>query len=203
MKDVSFLELVASVRQVGRVRRGESGLLGPQRNEPLVSHAMLQTRALTPADFDLVTPVVDHWWGGRPVRHLLPLLFFEHFGSTSFVVTDGAVLVAFLVGFRSQSQPAVAYIHFVGVAPGYRGAGVARQLYERFFSIARELGCSEVHGITSPANAGSIAFHRRLGFSVLDGNGEVEGVPVTLDYAGPGHHRVQFRRSLEDGAGAA
>jgi hypothetical protein len=67
----------------------------------------------------------------------------------------------------------------------------------------RALGCAEVHCITSPVNAGSIAFHRRLGFSVLDGDGEVEGVPVTLDYAGPGQHRVQFRRSLDESAGAA
>jgi ribosomal protein S18 acetylase RimI-like enzyme len=163
----------------------------------------MQTRALEPADFDLVSSVMDEWWSGRQVRQLLPRLFFQHFGSTSFVVTEGTKLLAFLVGFRSQSQPTIAYIHFVGVSPEARGAGIARSLYERFFSLVRSLGCTEVHCITSPGNTGSIAFHQRIGFSILSGNGYHEGVPVTLDYAGPGQHRVLFRRSLQENARGA
>ncbi len=156
----------------------------------------LRVRSIVPSDFELVSSVMDEWWGGRPVRQLLPRIFFEHFTSTSFVVTEGAALVAFLVGFRSQSQPSVAYIHFVGVSPSARGAGTARDLYERFFAKAQQIGCSEVQCITSPVNAGSIEFHRRLGFSILAGNGAQDGVSVTLNHAGPGQHRVLFRRLI-------
>ena len=154
------------------------------------------TRALAAEDFELVTSVMDTWWGGRPVRALLHRLFFEHFGTTSFVVTDGGNLVAFLVGFRSQSRPQVAYIHFVGVAPESRGAGIASELYRRFFATVKALGCTEVQAVTSPGNTGSIAFHRRLGFVILQGNGEREGVPVMLDHGGPGQHKVLFHRTL-------
>src|SRR2546428_6880359 len=90
-------------------------------------------RALTSSDYDAIAAVVDDWWGGRPLRGLLPRLFFEHFGSTSFFVGAGSDPEAFLVGFRSQSVPSLAYIHFVGVKPELRGRGVGRLLYEQFF----------------------------------------------------------------------
>lgn len=156
----------------------------------------MKTRHLAPEDFEVVTAIVDEWWGGRAVRHLLPRLFFEHFSNTSFAVLDGSEIAAFLVGFRSQSRPETAYIHFVGVAPEHRGRGVAFQLYQQFFSTVRAFGCNEVRCITSPANSGSIAFHRRLGFSILPGDGEEGGLALTRNYAGPGQHRVQFHLAL-------
>jgi L-amino acid N-acyltransferase YncA len=78
-----------------------------------------------------------------------------------------------------------------------RRRAIGRRLYERFFFVVRALGCNQVHCVTSPINTDSIAFHRRLGFELLPGTGHAEGVPVTLDYAGPGQHRVRFRRSLD------
>ena len=59
-----------------------------------------------------------------------------------------------------------AYIHFVGVSPDRRGAGLGRHLYERFFDDVRARGRTPVHCVTSPANEGSVAFHRALGFEV-------------------------------------
>lgn len=32
--------------------------------------------------------VINNWWGGRQMTHLLPRFFFEHFQSTSFIVED-------------------------------------------------------------------------------------------------------------------
>ena len=55
---------------------------------------------------------------------MLPKLFFLHFEGTSFVADDDeGQLVAFLIGFLSQTDPDEAYIHFVGVAPAERGSG--------------------------------------------------------------------------------
>jgi hypothetical protein len=45
-------------------------------------------------------------------------------------------------------------------------------------------------------NAGSIAFHMRMGFQVEGVTGEHQGVPCTLNYELNGQHRVLFVRKL-------
>ncbi|MBU1426045.1 MAG: GNAT family N-acetyltransferase [Gammaproteobacteria bacterium] len=156
----------------------------------------MKIRPLEPNDFDAISPVIDEWWGGRPVRGLLPRLFFEHFQTTSFALTDEQNLAGFLVGFRSQSFPSVGYVHFLGVRPDVRAKGYGRLLYEHFFSVASGLGCTEVRAITSPVNESSIRFHLRLGFRLLPGNGEVGGFPVSLGHGGSGQPRVLFSKQL-------
>src|SRR5438045_9528050 len=112
----------------------------------------MNIRPLRSEDYDVIAPVLDAWWGERPVRQLLPRLFFEHFAPTSFALVDGEALCAFLAGFISQTDPAIAYIHFVGVAPAHRKRGHARRLYLHFFERAAALGAREVPCITSPMN---------------------------------------------------
>jgi GNAT superfamily N-acetyltransferase len=146
----------------------------------------MNIRHLDPVDFDVISPVIDEWWGGRPVCSLLPRLFFEHFQPTSFALVEGGSLAGFLVGFRSQSSPSVGYVHFIGVRPDARTKGYGRLLHERFFSVAVGLGCSEVRAITSPVNESSVRFHLRFGFQLLPGSGEANGYPVCLDHAGRG-----------------
>ena len=153
-------------------------------------------RRLREEDHAAIIRVLDEWWGGRHISDLLPRLFFQHFTDTSFAIeADGRVL-AFLVGFLSQSRPGEAYIHFVGVDPAARGRGFGRTLYERFFSVAKDRGAQEVHCVTSPVNKGSIAFHRAMGFWLAPGDAEVDGVPVQTDYDGHGGSRVVFVKSL-------
>lgn len=144
-------------------------------------------RAARPGDYDRIAAVVDDWWG-RPVGRSLPRLFLDHFHATSLIAesADGA-LAGFLVGLLSPSLPDEAYIHFVGVAPEYRRSGLGQRLYQAFFDLARADGRRIVRSVTSPVNAGSIAFHRRLGFTAS------EPVP---DYDGPGRELVAFRREL-------
>ncbi len=146
---------------------------------------MIEFRTARPDDHGWMSSVVDDWWG-RPIVDALPRLFLDHFWSTSTVVEDD-VPVAFLVGFLSPSQPGAAYIHFVGVDPAHRGAGLDRELYERFFAMARELGATEVSAVTSTVNTGSIAFHRSMGFDVSD---PIDG------YDRPGAVLVHFHRTL-------
>ena len=97
----------------------------------------MHIRHAEPSDYGAVIGVVDQWWGGRPMAAMLPKLFFVHFRDTSFVLDDDGEIAGFLCGFRSQTHADEAYIHFVGVDPGRRGAGVARALYERFFDGGR------------------------------------------------------------------
>jgi ribosomal protein S18 acetylase RimI-like enzyme len=143
-------------------------------------------RFAEPADYEAIAAVVDDWWG-RPIVGKLPRLFLDHFHSTSFVIEDGDGLAAFLIGFLSPAQPEHAYIHFVGVRPDLRTAGLGRELYQRFFAMARAGGRLVVSAITGPVNERSIAFHRRMGFDV---RGPVDG------YDGPGTSLMVFTRTL-------
>ena len=92
----------------------------------------------------------------------------------------------------------MAYIHFVGVAPDTRGKGYGRTLYLHFFDRATALGCTEVHCITSPVNTGSIAFHQRMGFSIVSAGGTINGIPVSPNHAGDGQPRALFRKVLAE-----
>jgi hypothetical protein len=53
-----------------------------------------------------------------------------------------------------------------------------------------------VRAVTSPVNTGSVAFHRRMGFRLEDGDAEVGDVPVATGYDGPGQDRVRFVKDL-------
>jgi ribosomal protein S18 acetylase RimI-like enzyme len=166
---------------------------------------MAVIRELREADFAAIRARVDAWWG-RPVQDSLLRLFFEHFlpMSRAAEVPAGALpgeaeaadIVGFIVGFQSQTHPAIAYAHYIAVAPEFRQQGLATQLYEAFFSDARARGCTTVECITAPINAPSLAFHRRIGFELIPSAHLIEGVPVCLDHDGPGRHRVRMRRRL-------
>ncbi|MGD0674011.1 MAG: GNAT family N-acetyltransferase [Polyangiaceae bacterium] len=109
-------------------------------------------------------PGVDTQAGARERAALVPRLWLQHFANTSVVAERAGGLVGFLIGFLSPDRPDEGYIHFVGVAPDARGAGVGRSLYERFFESCRKSGRTRVRCITSPQNAVSIAFHAAMGF---------------------------------------
>ena len=143
-------------------------------------------RTAAAADYDQIIAVLDDWWG-RPVRQALPRLFLDHFHATSFVAELDGDLAGFLIGFMSPSLPDAAYIHFVGVHPQFRGSGLARVLYQRFFELAAADGRRVVSAVTAPRNTGSIAFHTAMGFTVT------EPIP---GYDGPSSGKVLFERRL-------
>lgn len=147
----------------------------------------MRIRHAEPSDHPRVAAVIDEWWGGRPMRAMLPRLFFTHFRDTSFVAEEDGELAGFLFGFLSQTHPEQAYCHFVGVSPAHRKTGLASELYECLFEAARAAGRTSVHCVTSPKNAGSIAFHTRIGFDI---EAEVDG------YDGSGESRVLLAKSL-------
>jgi predicted GNAT superfamily acetyltransferase len=141
-------------------------------------------------------PGVDTQAGARERAALVPRLWLQHFANTSVVAERAGGLVGFLIGFLSPDRPDEGYIHFVGVAPDARGAGVGRSLYERFFESCRKSGRTRVRCITSPQNAVSIAFHAAMGFDVERGTAGAGPVVAKADYDGPGVHRVAFVRDL-------
>lgn len=146
----------------------------------------VRVRTALPSDHLRILAVCDDWWG-RPVAHILPRLFLDHFHTTSLIAEAEGELAGFLIGFPSPSVPEEAYVHFAGVAPGHRRTGLANGLYRRFTDGAREHGCTVVRAVTSPANERSIAFHRAHGFTVTGPH---------ADYEGPGVDRMVFTLRL-------
>ena len=148
----------------------------------------MEIRHANPSDYGRVIQHVNAWWGGRDMAPMLPKLFFLHFEGTSFVAErEESTIAGFLIGFLSQTDESEAYVHFVGIAPELRGSGLGRELYERFFSVARGQGRKTVRCVTSPTNSASVAFHEALGFTADR---------VATDYDGPGEDRVLFVKQL-------
>lgn len=151
------------------------------------------------SDHPVIVEAIGRWWD-TPNRAMLgllmPRLFLQFFTQTSWIVEDeSGEIGAFLIGFRSQDDPDVAYIHFVGVDPELRRSRIAAQLYALFFAEMRERGCREVRAITGPFNKRSQAFHQAMGFE-QHGDRDIDGVLAYPDYDGPGEPRVTFTRDL-------
>ncbi len=159
-------------------------------------HSIRHTRE---SDHPLIVDAIDRWWD-TPNRAMLgllmPRLFLQFFTQTSWIVeSESGEIGAFLIGFRSQDDEDVAYIHFVGVDPDLRRQQIAHELYELFFATMRQLGCTEIRAITGSFNKRSQAFHTAMGFT-SHGDREIDGVLAYPDYDGPGEPRVVFVRSL-------
>jgi GNAT superfamily N-acetyltransferase len=140
--------------------------------------------------------VMPEWWAGRDLRSMLPKIFFEHFRGTSLLAEHEDRLLGFLIGFFCADHDGEAYIHFVGVGPTWRRAGLGQDLYRRFIALARADGRTVIRAVTAPVNEGSVAFHTALGFSILPGDAEVDGLPVTTDHGPQGDHVVRFELRL-------
>jgi ribosomal protein S18 acetylase RimI-like enzyme len=147
--------------------------------------AEISYRRPTEADYPVIAEVIDEWWGGRRMDALLHRLWLQHFTGTSWLAeTDDGRLAGFLIGFLSPDHPDTAYCHLVGTVPNLRRRGLGRELYRRFFDDAHRGGRTRVTAITWPANRGSIAFHRALGFEVQASNKaqKLYGTPAEAGY---------------------
>jgi GNAT superfamily N-acetyltransferase len=151
----------------------------------------------TKADFDQIINDIADFWGAEKAENIKRLhnpIFFYEFGDTAYVMKEGEKVTGYLLGFYSQTE-SVAYVKFIGVRLSYRKRGIARRLYDHFTGIARKQGCTGLKAITSPGNKGSVAFHRSIGMELL-GEPNEEGIPVVVDYGGPGTDRVVFRKTI-------
>jgi GNAT superfamily N-acetyltransferase len=144
-----------------------------------------------------ILSALEEFWGdaAERVRRVHHPMFVHEFGDTAWVVRDESLIIGYLFGFWSQSEP-TGYIHLVAVRRTHQGRGIGRGLYEQFEALARQHRCTKLKAITPPMNYDSIAFHQRLGFQLL-GEPNEEGVPVVRDYFGPGMSRVVFEKRLD------
>jgi len=122
----------------------------------------------------------------------------RYFTNTCFIAEREGKIVGYLLGWISQIDGTVAYIHNVCVVPGMRRRQVATGLYNGFFETVEATGCNRIFLIVSPRNKISLDFHRALGFEISEeGEGiEIEGVRAVRDYNGPEKHMVVMCRQI-------
>lgn len=149
------------------------------------------------SDHEKVISIMPRWWGGRDLTSAVLKIFFIHFSNTTYVAELNDDMVGFLVGFLSQSDESVGYIHFVGVHPSQRKVGVGRLLYQKFYDVCTAKNRSIIKSCTSPINKLSIDFHLRMGFAIEPGDGIVDGVPVTMNFLRKNDPKVLFRKELD------
>jgi ribosomal protein S18 acetylase RimI-like enzyme len=140
--------------------------------------------APTPADLGPILTDHDRYWGGRDLRALHHPIYCRQFADTG-LVAHGDGILGYLFGFVAPTGEG--YVHLVAVRDDARGTGLGRILYERFGELAAARGADRVTAITTPGNAGSIAFHRALGFTA----------ETVAGYSGPGADRVVLHRRLD------
>jgi ribosomal protein S18 acetylase RimI-like enzyme len=136
------------------------------------------------ADYLRIVRVVDDWWG-RSLSSLLPRLWLQHFTGTSWLAEqpDGRI-AGFLIGFLSPDHADMAYCHMIATSPSLRRHGVGAALYEHFISDARADGRTILQAVTWPGNYASLAFHRSLGFEIVEGPGSqnLYGTPAQAGF---------------------
>jgi ribosomal protein S18 acetylase RimI-like enzyme len=160
--------------------------------EPVLRHP-------TEADQQRLVGLVDEWFGGRRVRHLVGRAWFRHFGSTSWLAVDPVDRpIGFLIGYRSPDRPAEAIVHLVGVDPNHRRRGIARALVASFLAEAEGAGVTSVTALAWPDDPIAIAWFGALEFKPDDGPGSQRlfGTRAFPDYDGDGEDRVVFVREL-------
>ncbi|CAM1354622.1 MULTISPECIES: GNAT family N-acetyltransferase [Tenacibaculum] len=151
---------------------------------------------ISPEDYNFIINELNNWWGGRKMTDMLPRLFFKYFTNTSFIVKDQNQILGFIIGFISQDNPKLGYVHFIGVNPEFRKLNLGKKLYAHFFKEAKCLKLKEIECVTSIKNKLSINFHKSLGFSIQKGNKEIDGISYFENYDGINEHRVLFKYEL-------
>lgn len=155
----------------------------------------VRLRRPTERDQRPIVGSVDHWFGGRRVRHLVGRAWFRHFAGTSWLAEgpDGRP-IGFAIGYLSPALPMEAILHFVAVDPNHRRRGIGRALVAAFARDAAEAGATTVTALAWPGEPIAIAFFRGVGFAADEGPGvqNLYGTPAYPDYEADGEDRVVF-----------
>jgi ribosomal protein S18 acetylase RimI-like enzyme len=155
-------------------------------------------RNATEHDFLTCFDIAHRAWPTFKERESIYHLFCKHFSDTSFIYEQESTISGFALGFLSQTQPNVWYVHLIAVDPDSQKHGIAGALYQHVFARAREIGRSKISCIVNPDNPASLKLHAKLGF-VIDTSGDVivdHGVVAARDYNGPGLHMVRFNKQI-------
>lgn len=118
------------------------------------------------------------------------------FSSTCPVAHIDGALAGAVMAFRSQDDPDQVYVQDVMVHPDHRRQGVTTALLDSVRGQAQTWGCTRLWLTSEPDNQPADAAWRKLGWSNVPGDREVEGVQVISDFKGPGKDRAVYELLL-------
>ena len=81
------------------------------------------------------------------------------------VALDDGRVVGFVsaVDYVHPDKPPELWVNEVGVAPGHRGAGLAKRMFGEMLKAGRELGCRQAWVLTERSNAPAMRLYRAAG----------------------------------------
>jgi ribosomal protein S18 acetylase RimI-like enzyme len=82
-----------------------------------------------------------------------------------FLAREGAGPVGTATGAAYDTEPGVAHVYAMWVAPGARGAGAGRALLDAVTGWARDRGCDRLVLSVTESNAAARAFYEAFGFT--------------------------------------
>jgi len=103
------------------------------------------------------------------------------------VALDGNRVVGFAsaVHYVHPDKQAELWVNEVGVASGYRRAGLAVRVIRRLFEVARELGCCQAWVLTDRSNVPATRLCSALGGVEAHGDVVMFEFPLEASPAGP------------------
>ena len=144
----------------------------------------------THTDYLEILTDIEDFWGSNRTLHFHHPMFVNEFANTSFVIKQNDKVIAYLLGFISQTEN-IGYVHLVGVRASHQRNGLGKRLYGHFATFLRQKGISGLKAITTQKNIKSINFHLKLGME-MTGESLGNGIKVIKNYSGAGQDRIVF-----------
>jgi len=185
---------------LGCIERGST--LGNHYNDMTIKKVAFMTeikiRKVEEKDFLRIIKFTDNCAPIPKERNSIYHCLTRFFANTCFIAERKGNIVGHILGWVSQVNDRVAYVHNICIMPEERRHKLATKLYDRFIQAVKEIGCDQIYLIANAKNDTSINFHRSLGFEpTIEGEKiMINGVETIKDYNGPGEHMVLMRKDL-------
>lgn len=158
----------------------------------------IQIRKVREKDFLRIIDFADNCTPIPKERNSIYHCMTRFFANTCFVAERDDNMIGYILGWISQVDKKIAYVHNICVMPEERRNKLATKLYDRFIETVKEIGCDQIYLIANAMNDASIDFHRSLDFKpTIEGEKIIiNDVETIKDYNGPGEHMVLMRKDI-------
>ena len=136
----------------------------------------MEISTCTLQDHNQILEALPEFWDGRDTRQLHQTFLIHEFGNSAFVIRGASVVVAYLFGFISQTQP-VGCVHAIAVRACARRRHLAQHLFDHF-AVRPPPWLYPCQGDNNAVEFG------------------LDGKPIIADYTGRSASRVVFWKAI-------
>jgi phosphoribosylamine--glycine ligase len=168
----------------------------------LTGTADIQIRTVKETDF---LAVYDFVSGCPPLEnyaeHVYKILL-RYFGNSCFIAEMRKRIVAFVLGFISQTHEKKTYFLWqIGVMPYLQGTGLGKQLLEEVENQVNRMKCERIEVTIDPENIPSQKLFENMGYrNISTEEGDTVKVMNNLavkDYYKPGRHFMLYQKEMK------